>query len=93
MGWEVQSEYEMSASQQNAFIRIVENAIRRHGDQEWFAVVKEIRRECEDEFPAKGQSWLVIYDTNGNFQVAYSAYKRIHLKNTDKFDFVWAYRV
>ena len=93
MTWEVQSEYEMSASQQNAFIRIVENGIKKHGTEERYEVAKYIRRECEDEFPAKGQSWLVIFDTNGSFGVAYSAYKRIHIKNADKWDFVYAYRV
>merc|ERR1711862_383232 len=99
MTWEVVSEYSMSASEQNAFIRIVENAIRRHtsggegkSSSQRHAVAKEIRNECRDEFAAKGQDWLVIYDTNGNYQVSASAYKRILVKNPSKFDFVEAYR-
>ena len=98
MGWEVYDEYGMSATQQNAFIRIVENAIRRHGDGNSdynvrYEVAKEIRNECRDEFPEKNQDWCIIYDTNGNFESYCSAYKRIKIKHAAKFDFVVAYRM
>ena len=83
-----------SNTEQAAFIMIVENAIRKHGIDNLSDVTNEVRSECQNEWPASGQFWVVLYDTNGAFNISYgTASKKIFIKDSGKNDCVWAARI
>ena len=94
MTWHVESEHAFSYTEQAAFIMIVENAIRKHGINNRSDVVKEVQSECQNEWPASGEKWVVLYDTNGDFGIMAGDYsKKFFIKDSDKYDYVYAARI
>ena len=93
MTWSVAAEKNFSSMEQAGFERMVENAIRRHGKNDLYNVGGEIRDECQKEWPASGQSWVVLVDTNGAFSIRCSPYKSIDLRNNGDRIYVYAARV
>ena len=79
MVWEVQSSKNMSANDQAGFIQIVKNAIHYKGLNNRSAVAKYVWEQCQKEFPDSGKTWVVLYDTNGNFSIYTAPYKKIFL--------------
>ena len=79
---------------------MVENAIRKHGNDNNNAmeflsnVATEVQSECQNEWPASGQKWVVLYDTNGAFSISCgTVYKKIFIKDSGKNDCVYAARL
>ena len=94
MTWEVVVEKNFSASMEQAgFERMVENAIRRHGKNDLYNVGGEIRDECQKEWPASGQSWVVFLDNNGAFNIRCSTSKSIYLRDNGMSIFIYAARI
>ena len=90
--WYVESERAFTATQQNAFIRIVENALRKSDNT--IDIAKEIQTECEKEWPSTSQTWFVVYlpNSNAGWGVNCSPHQKIYIQNHEGDD-VYAARL
>ena len=70
---------------------IATNAIERHGKDDCHNVAGEIRDECQNEWGASGQSWVVSFDMNGAFSIRCSPNKSIDLRGNGVF--IYAARI
>lgn len=95
MTWHVKDEHNCSYTEQRAFIRMVENAIRKHGYGNTGDVANEVLSECQNKWPASGEKWVVLFDLNGASSVwhhgGYS--KKIYIEDSDNGFFVYAVRL
>ena len=66
-------------------VDIATNAIERHGKDDCHNVAGEIRDECQNEWGASGQSWVVLFDMNGAFSIRCSPNKSIELRGNGVF--------
>ena len=84
--WEVASEKGFSDDDDICrFLDIATNAIERHGKDDCHNVAGEIRDECQNEWGASGQSWVVLFDMNGAFSIRCSPNKSIELRGNGVF--------
>ena len=79
MVWNIEDSYNMSAYEQETFIKIVNSALHYKGWNNRSAVSKYVWEQCQKEFPDSGKTWVVLYDTNGNFSIYTAPYKKIFL--------------
>ena len=94
MGWNIESSYNMSASEQAGFVQIVNNAIHYKGWNNRSAVTNYVYEQCQKEFPASGRKWVVLYDTNGAFSIQTSYDKEIFVcEPAGNDEYIFAARV
>ena len=94
MTWHVVDEHNCSYTEQAAFIMMVENAIRKHGNDNKFAVATEVQSECQNEWPSSGEKWVVLYDGNGDWGIFVGiASKILFIEDSDNRDYVYAARI
>ena len=78
---------------------MVENAIRKHGndndnsDDFLSNIATEVQSECQNEWPASGEKWVVLYSPIGAVGIfAGNASKILYIQDSDK-GFVYAARI
>ena len=79
--WTVSVSSGMSATEQAGFVQICNNAIGAKGWDNKSGVTDFIMDACEDEWPASGKSWVVLYTFDGQFSIRCKSDKKMFVKD------------